>query len=199
MEQTPEGLLERALRGHDWHYHFSDDGSVSARGEAAERELLDLAARCAPAHVRELWARYYPTHGSPALPAFATADGPPPDPTATSNQAAPRVESATRTSEARCTTETLGVPDWDQAEAERMLAELRAAVAAIERTEFGGRPPPPVATVLADALAIAEGYVRDHEAEAARGWDALALLRSMLPHVRRCIGNWKKRHEPRRR
>jgi hypothetical protein len=93
----------------------------------------------------------------------------------------------------------LKLPGWDQAQAERLLADLRAAVAAIERTQFGGRPPRAVAAVLADALALAEGYVRDHEAEAERGWDALALLGAMLPHVRRCVENWKRKCGPRPR
>jgi hypothetical protein len=32
-------------------------------------------------------------------------------------------------------------------------------------------------------VAICEAYVRDHDLEAARGWDALALLREAVPWV----------------
>jgi hypothetical protein len=45
--------------------------------------------------------------------------------------------------------------------------------------------------VLDDAVVIAENYVVNHEVEAARGWDTLELLRGMVPHIRRCVGNWK--------
>src|SRR5262249_35845756 len=79
--------------------------------------------------------------------------------------------------------------DWDVAAAARLLAELQAEVERIEAREFGGRLPEPLQSVLTDALALGEQYVRDHAAEAARGWDALELLRGLVPHVRRCAAN----------
>jgi hypothetical protein len=84
---------------------------------------------------------------------------------------------------------TSPVPPWDQREAERQLAELRAEVA---RIQSGFDPmPAPLANVLADALDIANGYVCDHAREAARGWDAQALLRGMIAQVRRYAENAK--------
>jgi len=82
------------------------------------------------------------------------------------------------------------IPPWDQGAADAALGELRAEVAAVQ-VAFGGRTPAPLANVLADALAIAEGYIANREMEARRGWDALELLRGMVPHVRRCVENWK--------
>jgi hypothetical protein len=78
-----------------------------------------------------------------------------------------------------------------QAEAERLLAELRSQVEDVRHKEFFGTLPAELANVLDDALAIGEGYIRDHEAAAARGWDALELLRGLQGHVRRCVENWK--------
>src|SRR5437879_2117404 len=65
---------------------------------------------------------------------------------------------------------TDAVPDRPLAGADVLLAELRAEVARVVRQDFCGRPPAPLANGLVDALAIAEGYVANHEAEAARGW-----------------------------
>ncbi|MCI0463310.1 MAG: hypothetical protein L0Z62_40705 [Gemmataceae bacterium] len=70
---------------------------------------------------------------------------------------------------------------WDQAEAERLLAELRTEVRRLTREEYGGVAPALFGRLAADLLAIGEGYVRNHDAEAARGWDALALLREVKP------------------
>lgn len=83
-------------------------------------------------------------------------------------------------------------PTWDAGKADRLLAELRAAVKRVEAVDFAGRPPEALRNVLADALALGEQYVRDPAAEAARGWDALQLLRGPLPHVRRCAANAKR-------
>ena len=74
------------------------------------------------------------------------------------------------------------VPPWDQAEADRLLADLRAAVARA-RWDFGGRFPADLEAIVSDALSIAEGYARDHELEARRGWAALRLLRGVKPGV----------------
>lgn len=73
-------------------------------------------------------------------------------------------------------------PTWDQAEADRLLAELRAAVDE-QRRAFGGSFPAPLSAVVATYLDVAEGYVANHEAEAARGWDPLELLRGVRPRL----------------
>jgi hypothetical protein len=78
---------------------------------------------------------------------------------------------------------------WDPAEAERLLAGLRSEVDMV-RAGFGGVPPAPLAMLLADALTIGERYIRDHEIEAARGWNALELLRDLVPHVRDLAARW---------
>ena len=41
-----------------------------------------------------------------------------------------------------------------------------------------------------DAVTIGERYIRDHELEAARGWDALELLRDLVPHGRGLTARW---------
>jgi hypothetical protein len=43
--------------------------------------------------------------------------------------------------------------------------------------------------VLADALAIGQRYVREQQAEAARGWDVRTLLRGLQACVRRYADN----------
>jgi hypothetical protein len=75
------------------------------------------------------------------------------------------------------------IPPWDQAEADRLLTELRDGLARIERERYRGRFPPLLAKVVGGGLAVCETYVRDHEREAARGWDALELLRGAVPGV----------------
>jgi hypothetical protein len=70
------------------------------------------------------------------------------------------------------------VPGWDQGEADRLLAELREAVARA-RQDFRAPFPADLQAVVADGVAIAVGYVANHEAEARRGWDALQLLRKV--------------------
>jgi hypothetical protein len=91
---------------------------------------------------------------------------------------------------------TVPADPWDAAEAERLLSELRDEVATI-KASFGGRTPAPLANVLAEVLRVAAGYLANHEREARRGWDALALLRGMVPLVRRCVQNWKQAHRGR--
>jgi hypothetical protein len=84
---------------------------------------------------------------------------------------------------------TAPLPAWDPAAADRLLSDLRAYVAMVE-ANFRGRTPAPLAAVLADALALGEGYVANRDMEARRGWDALALLRDLGPCIRRWVGNW---------
>jgi hypothetical protein len=81
-------------------------------------------------------------------------------------------------------------PPWDQAEADGLLVELRSEVERI-KAEFGGPLPRPLEMLLADALGIGERYIRDHDMEAARGWDALALLGELVPHVRDLVTRWR--------
>jgi hypothetical protein len=85
--------------------------------------------------------------------------------------------------------QTLMAP-WDQAAADRLLVELRSEVERI-KAWFRGRVPGPLAVLLDDALVIGERYIRDHELEAARGWDTLALLRDLVPHVRELVTRWR--------
>jgi hypothetical protein len=84
------------------------------------------------------------------------------------------------------------VPPWDQAEAGRLLAELRAQVGRIEAVDFGGRPPEALRNILADSLAIGQGYTDNHAAEADRGWDALELLRGLRNRVHQYAVNAKR-------
>src|SRR5262249_5161625 len=72
---------------------------------------------------------------------------------------------------------------WDQAGADRLLAELRTGLARIERQQYDGRFPEVLGRVVADLVAGGEGYARDHAMEAGRGWDALQLLRGAVPWV----------------
>jgi hypothetical protein len=69
---------------------------------------------------------------------------------------------------------------WDQAEAEHLLGHLRRELTRLERTWPGGKFPPVTANVVGIFTEVCESYVRDHELEAARGWDALALLRAAV-------------------
>jgi hypothetical protein len=68
------------------------------------------------------------------------------------------------------------LPPWSQAAADQVLADIRATIARLERGFPGGRFPAPVQNLMTDAIANAERLIRDHEMEAARGWDALELL-----------------------
>jgi hypothetical protein len=82
---------------------------------------------------------------------------------------------------------------WDQTTAELLLANVKHEVDRI-RTGYGGRPPAPLARLLEDAIVIGERYIRDYEIEAARGWDALELLRDLVPHVRDLAARWQRTH-----
>jgi hypothetical protein len=74
---------------------------------------------------------------------------------------------------------------WDQVEAERLLAEVREALARVEAAVAAGKAPPARRDVLRTWLEVAEGFVSDREREAACGWDALELLRGTARQVRR--------------
>jgi hypothetical protein len=67
---------------------------------------------------------------------------------------------------------------WDQAGAEGLLAQLREALARAEAAVFAGKVPAVRVATQRTWLVVAGGYVRNRDLEAARGWDALALLRS---------------------
>src|SRR5262249_38743087 len=74
---------------------------------------------------------------------------------------------------------------WDQAEADRLLAEAREALAHAEAERRAGRMTEARRNVVRTWLWVCEGYARDHEKEARRGWDALDLLRGAS---RRAVG-----------
>ncbi len=78
---------------------------------------------------------------------------------------------------------------WDHAEAERLLAELCAEVKRLTREQFGGDRPTLFRTLADDLVAIGEGYIRNYDAEAIRGWDALDLLRGLKPILLRMTTN----------
>jgi hypothetical protein len=78
-------------------------------------------------------------------------------------------------------------PPWDQAEADRLLSELQEEVERLRRELFAGKFPKDLDTVVKDGLDIAASYIRNHEEEAARGWDPLELLRGVLPWLRKII------------
>jgi hypothetical protein len=78
---------------------------------------------------------------------------------------------------------------WDQAEAERLLAEVREATAYVEAAVKAGQAPPVRLAVLRIWLKVAEGYVSDREREATRGWDALELLRGAARQARRAAAD----------
>jgi hypothetical protein len=61
-----------------------------------------------------------------------------------------------------------------------LLEHLRRELAWLERLWPKERFPPVKANVIGIYTEVCEGYVRDHELEAARGWDALDLLRSAV-------------------
>jgi hypothetical protein len=72
------------------------------------------------------------------------------------------------------------IPAWNQNEADRLLAHLSGELARIKREKYRGRFPPGMATIITDGLSIADRYVRNHEQEAARGWDVMELLRDLV-------------------
>jgi hypothetical protein len=84
-------------------------------------------------------------------------------------------------------------PARDRAEAQRLLAAVHQAAEDVRQQEFGGIWPPDLGAVVGDLLAVAAGYVENLESEAARGWDALGLLRGVRPTLRQAVRNWKKR------
>jgi len=71
-------------------------------------------------------------------------------------------------------------PAWDHAAADRLLAAARIAIAHAADECQAGRMTVIRRNVVALWLEVSEGYVRDHEMEARRGWDAMALLRSVV-------------------
>jgi hypothetical protein len=70
-------------------------------------------------------------------------------------------------------------PPEAKAEADRLLADLRAYVARVKAVRFAGQFPPPLGSLAADLLSIGEGYVAGWALEASRGWDPLSLLREL--------------------
>jgi hypothetical protein len=76
------------------------------------------------------------------------------------------------------------LPTWDETEAARLLTRVRAAADHVEVECRAGRTTEAQRNAVAVWLEVAEGYVAGHEAEAARGWDALELLRRVATHAK---------------
>jgi hypothetical protein len=64
-----------------------------------------------------------------------------------------------------------------------LLNYLRCELVRLERTWPGSKFPPVKVNVVQIGVEVCESYVRDHDLEAARGWDALTLLRAAVPWV----------------
>jgi hypothetical protein len=75
------------------------------------------------------------------------------------------------------------VPPWDQAEADRLLAALKAKALELARRHFAGRYPPTLAGAVSAYTEAAERLVRTHEMEAARGVDVLDMIRGFEPLI----------------
>ena len=88
---------------------------------------------------------------------------------------------------------TATLPAWDAAEADRILTQLRADLARIERDQHRGKFHPLLARVLADGGAVAESFIANHEREAAAGWDPMKLLRDCARRLVRTarLEDWK--------
>ena len=74
---------------------------------------------------------------------------------------------------------------WDQTEAERLLAHLREALARVDEAVAADKAPAAQGAAMRTWLEVVEGLVNGREREAARGWDALELLRGA---VARAVG-----------
>jgi hypothetical protein len=72
---------------------------------------------------------------------------------------------------------------WDAVEADRLLAEARAALAQAEVEHRAGRVTAVRLNVVRLWLEVAEGYVHNHQFEAQRGWDVMPLLRATVRHA----------------
>jgi hypothetical protein len=80
---------------------------------------------------------------------------------------------------------------WDAAAADRLLAEFRYDLAQLERERFHGQFFYPFSAYVADGLALAEGYVVNHQQEAARGWDSVELLRDLVTSTLRTVRGYR--------
>ncbi len=60
IQNNEEALLERALKEHDWHYGFSDDGRVFRKGEASYTNLIKLFKKTDEKKAIPLWNKYAP-------------------------------------------------------------------------------------------------------------------------------------------
>jgi hypothetical protein len=69
---------------------------------------------------------------------------------------------------------------WDQAEADHLLAQMRGALARAEAATAAGEVPAVRVAAMRTWLEVGVAYVIDREREAARGYDALALLRGAV-------------------
>lgn len=71
-------------------------------------------------------------------------------------------------------------PEWDQAEADQLKAQLREGLAEIERLQYGGKFPSGVGNLAKVSIEVAERIDRGHAQEWRRGWDPMALLRDAV-------------------
>ncbi len=84
--------------------------------------------------------------------------------------------------------------EWDRAEAERLLVELRrVADDVLDPRRFGGVWPLELAHAVGNLLAVAAGVVARHPDESYRGGDPLQLLRDTRRCLRQVAENWKAR------
>jgi hypothetical protein len=69
-------------------------------------------------------------------------------------------------------------PAWNQVEADRLLTSARAAVTHAEAEHRAGRITDARLDACRTWVEVCEEYVRDHEFESRRGWDAMQLMRN---------------------
>jgi hypothetical protein len=85
-------------------------------------------------------------------------------------------------------------PALVEAEAELLLIQLEAEVRRIEQRDFGDNFPPVLAIVCETWLGVARDLAANIEREAARGVDALEVLRRMPDNIQESVSNWMAQH-----
>ena len=77
---------------------------------------------------------------------------------------------------------------WNQDEANYLLSEARGILSHVEAEHIAGRMTAARRNAARTWLEVAEGYARDRETEAARGWDVMPLLRAVVQRLAECSG-----------
>ena len=72
---------------------------------------------------------------------------------------------------------------WDQGEAERLLSEAQVILSHVEAECCAGRVTSARRNAAQIWMEVAEQYVRNHELEAKRNWNAMELLRSVVKRM----------------